>query len=311
MSGQEPGPAGRSRRNFLVLGAGAVAATAVELPFIGATSFDKNKKIQSLQAQVDSAKQEVSEAPKLQGQLQQVTSQSQSLQTQLNTVTGFLYLSANDQSLLEAVAETIIPSDSNGPGAKEAGVIYFIDRQLSEDYGSNGTMYMQGPFLPTGVNGPITVDGTVYLGGTPTQGINAGTRYQYPMEMKTFWRRGLDALQTYSSSGYGATFEKLSPQEQEKVLTDLWNNKPTSFNGIAPIDFAFEVFYMVWSGFLTDPIYGGNIGMVGWEYVAFNGTNQGDFYGEGHAPLELATSIVPIRLKPASLAQFQQQQPLL
>ena len=77
-------------------------------------------------------------------------SQSQSLQTELDTMTGFLRLGVNEQTLLEAIVETIIPTDSNGPGAKEAGVIYFIDRQLASDYGTSGTMYMEGPFVLTG-----------------------------------------------------------------------------------------------------------------------------------------------------------------
>ncbi len=42
---------------------------------------------------------------------------------------AFAVLSADEAADLEAVVERIIPSD-NTPGAKEAGVIYFIDRSL-------------------------------------------------------------------------------------------------------------------------------------------------------------------------------------
>src|SRR5438445_13398388 len=70
------------------------------------------------------------------------------LKTKLNTVTGFVSLNINEQSLVEAIVETIIPSDSTGPGAKEAGVIYFIDRQLAGDYGQSANMFMEGPFIP-------------------------------------------------------------------------------------------------------------------------------------------------------------------
>jgi hypothetical protein len=68
---------------------------------------------------------------------------------------------------------------------------------------------------------------------------------------------------------------------------------------------------MIWAGFLMDPFYGGNRGMAGWDYVGFNGTNQGNFYGEGHSPEYLMTSTAPVRLKPASLAQFQKVSELL
>jgi hypothetical protein len=304
-------PANPSRRNFLVFGVGAVSATAVEIPFLGTNSFNKNKDIASIQSQVDSAKQKISQTPQLQAQLQQAAAQSDGLATQLSTVSGFLYLDLAEQSLLESVAETIIPSDSNGPGAKEAGVIYFIDRQLAMDYGKSGTMYMQGPFVSPGLQMPLTIDGIYYPHGSPVQGVSSGTRYQYPMDLHYFWRLGLDALQQYSVSAYHARFQDLSSAQRSQVLSDIWNNKPPSFNKVVPVDFAYELFLMVWAGFLMDPLYGGNRGMVGWEYVGFNGTNQGNFYGEGHAPLDLAVATTPTRLKPASLAQFQGQSPVL
>ena len=63
-------------------------------------------------------------------------------------MTGFVTLSTTEQSLLSAIAHAMIPTDSNGPSANEAGVIYFIDRQLATDYGKSAHMYMQGPFVP-------------------------------------------------------------------------------------------------------------------------------------------------------------------
>ncbi len=62
-------------------------------------------------------------------------------------MTGYLTLSTTEQSLLSAMAETIIPNDGNGPDAAAAGVIYFIDRQLASDYGKSAHMYMEGPFI--------------------------------------------------------------------------------------------------------------------------------------------------------------------
>src|SRR5207302_9991061 len=55
----------------------------------------------------------------------------------------------SEQTLVEAIVETIIPSDSSGPGAKEAGVIYFIDRQLAADYGQSANMFRDAPHIPT------------------------------------------------------------------------------------------------------------------------------------------------------------------
>jgi hypothetical protein len=304
-----------SRRQFLKIGlgvaAGGVVASVVEVPFYSNKGYQKDQQIAALQAQLDTLQQSSQQISALQSQVSQLTSQSQSLQTELDTMTGFLRLGTDEQSMLEAVVETIIPSDSNGPGAKEAGVIYFIDRQLASDYGTCGIMYMEGPFVLSGQQGPITVDGITYAHGTPLQSVTAGTHYQYAMDMRYFWKWGLDALQTYSNTAYGSNFQSLSAADQVSVLRDIWADKPSTFNGIVPSDFAWELFFMTWSGFLTDPLYGGNRNMVGWSLLGFNGTNQGNFYGEGHTPLELALSKTPVPLKPASLAQFQQQTPIL
>lgn len=45
-----------------------------------------------------------------------------------------LFFTAADAADLEAVAGQIIPSDDSGGGAREAGVIYFIDRALATFY---------------------------------------------------------------------------------------------------------------------------------------------------------------------------------
>jgi hypothetical protein len=294
-----------SRRRFISFGAGVAAASVVEIPLLSGSSQDR--KIASLESELGGLQSQAAQANQLQSQIDQTTAQAQSTQSLLSMGSGFLHLNIDEQQIIEAAAETIIPSDSNGPGAKEAGVIYFIDRQLASDYGACGTMYMKGPFFMAGQQAPITLNGQTYEHGTPVQRVDTGTRYQYPMDLRYFWRYGVDALQAYSTSTYGAPFQNLSSSEKSQVLTDLWNNKPTSFNGIVPLDFAFELFFMVWSGFFTDPLYGGNVGMAGWQYLGFNGTNLGDFYGEGETALSLATAKSPTPLRPASAAQFQQK----
>jgi gluconate 2-dehydrogenase gamma chain len=45
-----------------------------------------------------------------------------------------------------AAAARIFPSDEAGPGASEAGVVIYIDRQLAGPYGRDRYRYTQGPF---------------------------------------------------------------------------------------------------------------------------------------------------------------------
>ena len=45
----------------------------------------------------------------------------------------------------------LIPNDDRGPGALEAGVPEFIDRQMNSPYATGTLWYMQGPFVPDAV----------------------------------------------------------------------------------------------------------------------------------------------------------------
>jgi gluconate 2-dehydrogenase gamma chain len=229
------------------------------------------------------------------------TSTSTTASTQPN---AFQFFNTTQQPEVAALASAMIPTDSNGPGATEAGVIYFIDGQLAGGYGNNENIYSGGPYVQPGVTGPITVDGVTYSAGSPAYPTQ-GSGWQYPLTFQEFWRNCLSYTEDYSNSAYGANFEKLSAANQTAVLADLWNNKPTNFLGITPNDWFRELYYMVWSGFFTDPLYGGNQGMVGWSLIGFSGTNQGNAYGEGYTTKQLMVMTTPLSLKPQSLTQFQ------
>src|SRR5438094_1452501 len=306
----------QTRREFLKLGLAAAASAAmasgIEIPMFGSQNS-------SIQTQLNNANTKIA-----------------NLNARVNTFVGFLSLSVAEQSLLEKIVETIIPTDTD-PGAKEAGVIYFIDRALAGDYGQSANMFMDGPHIlpriPANSTTPLLVSPSLswvnatggstspiaYPGGNlstdtgPVQGITAsprvgsGINYQYPLNFREFWRVGLVALQAYANSAYGGNFETLSSANQLLLLQDLWANKPTSFSNIHPSDFAYELTFMTWAGFLMDPIYGGNQNMVGWTFTGFNGVNFGNFYGEGKDQKALMVATTPTRLKPASLAQYQQQ----
>jgi gluconate 2-dehydrogenase gamma chain len=269
----------QTRREFLKLGLAAAASAAmasgIEIPVFGTQNSS-------------------------------IKNQLTDVQKRVKTLVGFVSLSITEQSLLEKIVETIIPTDAD-PGAKEAGVIYFIDRQLAGDYGQSANMFMDGPFVPPAQAGPITVGTQTYSAGSPKVRVGAGTNYQYPLNLREFWRVGLVALQAYANSAYSGNFETLSSANQLKLLQDLWGNKPTSFSNIRPSDFAYELVFMTWAGFLMDPIYGGNQNMVGWKFTGFNGVNFGNFYGEGLDQKNLMVATTPTRLQPASLAQYQQQ----
>jgi hypothetical protein len=70
---------------------------------------------------------------------------------------GYLFLSAPEAAFVEAALASLIPADELGPGAREAGVATFIDRQLAGAFGAHARNYRQGPWAE----------------GTPEQGFQS------------------------------------------------------------------------------------------------------------------------------------------
>src|SRR3984893_374349 len=56
------------------------------------------------------------------------------------------FFTAAEARTVEAACSRIFPSDDSGPGAKEAGVVIFIDRQLAGPHGRDKYRYSKPPF---------------------------------------------------------------------------------------------------------------------------------------------------------------------
>lgn len=282
-----------NRREFIKIGAaGAIGfgvASAIEIPILSNSINNDNSQISQLQSHI---------------------TQNQ----------GFLTLNPTEQVIVEALAEAIIPTDNSGPGAKEAGIIYFIDHMLAGNYGKGGNYFLRGPFV-TPQSGSVTVLGAVYpsttktpitySAGTITPRLQAGTAYQYAFNPRAFWRRGLTFLQNYCTAAKGGKFETLSSDTQTAVLQEMFDNSvsnttlQSAFQGPNAAEFFNEIHDMVTAGFWSDPIYGGNQGMVGWKLLAFNANYWGDDIGLG--PSKLMVASTPTRLPPKSLGQLQKE----
>jgi len=58
----------------------------------------------------------------------------------------YQFFNPAEAAFIEAAVAQLIPADDLGPGAVEAGVPVFIDRQLAGEYGRGLRWYMQGPW---------------------------------------------------------------------------------------------------------------------------------------------------------------------
>jgi gluconate 2-dehydrogenase gamma chain len=100
--------------------------------------------------------------------------------------------------IVAAVASRIFPNDDSGPGAREAGVVVYIDRQLAGPYGRDRHRYTQGPFE----------DGPPELG------------YQSSATPREIYNEGLKGL---------AGFDRLKPAEQDAALKKIESTQFFSF----------------------------------------------------------------------------------
>jgi gluconate 2-dehydrogenase gamma chain len=161
---------------------------------------------------------------------------------------GYLFFTADEAAIIDAIVDRLIPTDELGPGAKDSGVTTFIDRQLMGPYGGHDWLYMQGPFAAA----PL-----------PTQGL------QSPLTPRQQYRLGLAALETHCNlSGRG--FVHMTTDEQDKLLAAMEKGEVSLPNFSSKMLFS-AVYTNTMEGFFADPIYGGNRDMAGWKLVGFPG----------------------------------------
>jgi len=101
------------------------------------------------------------------------------------------FFTEDEALVVAAAASRIFPSDDSGPGAKEAGVVIFIDRQLAGPWGRDRYRYTQGPF---------------------DENAAREFGYQGKATPRETYREGLKGLKG---------FDLLSPEQQDKKLTEI------------------------------------------------------------------------------------------
>ena len=139
------------------------------------------------------------------------------------------FFTAAEARVVQAAAERIFPSDASGPGATEAGVVIYIDRQLAGPYGRDKYRYTKAPFVQAG----------------PEYG------YQGKETPQELYRAGIAGL---------GNFAELKPAEQDQKLRSIQTS-----------NFFKLLRQHTLEGMFSDPMHGGNAGMVGWQLIGYPG----------------------------------------
>lgn len=169
------------------------------------------------------------------------------------------YFTDEEYAFLQSAVDILIPSDDAGPGALAACVPEFLDRQMDTPYAHGQLWYMKGPFNPE------------IMQAIPTLG------YQLNMTPRDIYRSGIAAFNLFCTKQYGLVFKELEIKEKNEAMTLLGDGKLSFSDDFVPAAVFFEQLWQnTKEGFFSDPMYGGNRGMVGWKMVGFPGA-RGDF----------------------------------
>lgn len=188
------------------------------------------------------------------------------------------YLIQPEIGFLDAAVGRLIPADELGPGAKEAGVTYYIDQQLVSAWGTHGRNYRMGPWLE----------------GTPQQG------FQSRLTPREIYRAAIREANIYCSRQHGKIFEFLTPGQQDEVLHGLDEGKIELESVSAKLFFEL-LMRNTEEGFFADPMYGGNRDKIGWRLIGFPGIASST-YAE-----HVEDRDAPYRAEPVSILDVVQQ----
>ena len=117
--------------------------------------------------------------------------------------------------------------------------------------------------IPTDVNGPGATEArAAHYIDRALGGALSSSRPAYTA--------GLAAVDRYARSTKGASFVKLSPEDQDAVLTDMENNTATGFTPSSATFFNLVREHTL-EGMFCDHYYGGNANFVGWDLLGYPG----------------------------------------
>jgi gluconate 2-dehydrogenase gamma chain len=160
-----------------------------------------------------------------------------------------VYFNQDEWKFLSAFVGRLIPADDIGPGAIDAGVAIFIDKQMDTPYGHGKLWYMQGPFVTA----------------PPQLG------YQLPLAPRELYRQGIAAADQAVVQKYGKHFAALDAATQDEAMRALESGALDIGTATPAKAFFAQVLTNTHEGYFADPVYGGNEDMGAWKMINFPG----------------------------------------
>jgi gluconate 2-dehydrogenase gamma chain len=214
------------------------------------------------------------------------------------TVSILRTFTTHEAQTVEAITARILPGSPEDPGAREAGVVTYIDNMLAYHEGFTETTYREPPYAQ------------LYSGDTPPESTGSFETVWIPADQierygvqsilspREVYRLGIMGVDQYSRSKFEKSFINLSENEQDSIIEDMVKgDAQTGFEQFSAQSFFTILRRHTAEGMFSDPAYGGNRNMAGWKLIGYPGAQraytEADIRTEAHTPRE-----------PQSLAQL-------
>jgi gluconate 2-dehydrogenase gamma chain len=173
------------------------------------------------------------------------------------------FLNDHEARTVDALAARIIPGDAEDPGAREAGVVVYIDRSLAGAYQNLQGLYQSG-----------------------VRDLDQLCRERHDAAFAELGERQQDAVLEQLDVVVEALPTEFGAHEGDVTsIEDARQGRLSYFFAV--------VREHVLQGFFCDPVYGGNRGAVGWKLVGFPGAQWG--YTEHQGEVGYDASQIPIK----------------
>lgn len=182
------------------------------------------------------------------------------------------FLTTGERAALDALVERIFPGDEEGPGARELGVVDYLDGQLAGAWGQGGRMYRAGPY---------------------ERPDHPGHGWQSPLTPAEAYRVALSAVEAAARRLHGRRLPQLADVELDGLLGALQAGRLEGLDDPPPEAFFAMLRQNVIEGLFADPRYGGNRRLGGWRWLGYPGVaaaHGGDYaerigrHGEPYTP---------------------------
>jgi hypothetical protein len=176
---------------------------------------------------------------------------------------------------VEVLTARIMPGTPEDPGAREAGVVIYIDTMLSYNEGFPESTYREPPYAqlydgetPPESDAPFE---TVWVSADEMERYG----YQSVLSPREVYRLGIVAVDAYASSKFSRRFIELSESEQDEIVGAMADGTAEAgFDQIAAESFFRVLRRHTAEGMFSDPAYGGNRNMVGWQLLGYPGAQR-------------------------------------